>query len=160
MICLLHDFLVEVDLWNGRDYFVKLQVSLPLLDICIGSWMLGDWLAAAFPCGVSPRTSPCLGRPLVCFACRWLCSSLDCCWLCSCFACCWLCSSACCWLCSSRFFSSSLQIFMFFSLSLCPCCFTFLFSFFSPRARSSVFLPQSHLVVGYDSVARPRSTGR
>ena len=50
----------------------------------------------------------------VCFACRWLCSYL---------ACRWHCSSACCWLCSSRFFSSSLQIFVFFSLSLYPCCF-------------------------------------
>ena len=91
MICVLHDFLVEVDLWNGLDHFVKLQPSLT------GSQMLGDWLAATFLCGIYPRTSRCLGRrPLVCFACRWLCSSLACCWLCSCFACCWLCSSAWC----------------------------------------------------------------
>ena len=33
----LHDFLVEVDLLDGRDPFVKLQLALPLLDICIGS---------------------------------------------------------------------------------------------------------------------------
>ena len=82
MICVLQDFLVEVDICNGRDYFVKIQLSLPLLDICIGSQMLGDWLGAAFLCGVSPRTSPCLvRRPLVCFACRWHCSFLACCWL-------------------------------------------------------------------------------
>ena len=41
-------------------------------------------------------------------------------------ACCWLCSSACCWLCSFRFFSSSLQIFVFFSLSSYPCCLFFI----------------------------------
>ena len=85
--------------------------------------MLGDWLAAAFLCGVSPRTSPCLGRrPLICFACRWLCSSLACCWLLSC--------SASSWLFPSRFFSSSLEIFVFFSLSSYPCCFTSFFSSF------------------------------
>ena len=72
----------------------------------------------------SPRTSPCLGRsPLVRFACRWLCSYL---------ACRWLCSFACCWLCSSRFFSSLLQIFVFFSLS----------SYF--RGFASFFSPQAH----------------
>ena len=38
----LHGFLVEVDLWDGRDHFAKLQLLLPLLDICIGSWMLRD----------------------------------------------------------------------------------------------------------------------
>ena len=37
MICVLHDFLVEVDLLDGRDHFVKLQLVLSLLDICIGS---------------------------------------------------------------------------------------------------------------------------
>ena len=93
---------VEVDLWDFRDPSVKLQLFLPLLpllDICIGSWMLHNWLTVAFPLQcVSPRNSPgyfaSLGHsPLVCFACCWLCSSL---------ACCWLCSSACCWLCSSR----------------------------------------------------------
>ena len=44
----LHDFLVEVDLWDFRDPFFKLQLFLPLLpllDICIGSWMLRDWPA-------------------------------------------------------------------------------------------------------------------
>ena len=97
----LHDFLVEVNLWDSCDLFVTLQLVLPLLDICIGSWMLRDCLGCSFPLTcASPRTSPCLGRsPLVCFACRWLCSSL---------ACCCLCSSACCWLCPSRFFSSFL----------------------------------------------------
>ena len=64
-------------------------------------------------CG-SPRTSPCLGR---------------CCWLCSCLACCWLCSSRC--------LSSSLQIFVFFSLSSYACCFTF---------------PSHHLLLGCGSV--------
>ena len=48
----IHDFLVEVDLWDGRDHFVKLQLSLPLLDICIGSQMLQDRLAATFLCEV------------------------------------------------------------------------------------------------------------
>ena len=84
----------------------------------------------------------------------------------------WLCSSlACRWLCSSRLFSS-LHVFVFFSLSLYPCCFT---SFLSPQARWLWFrvsdshhwhfglwfrlwfsLFQSHFVVGYDSVARFR----
>ena len=75
---------VEVALWDFRHPFVKLQLFLPLLpllDICIGSWMLRDWLTVAFPLQCvsphnSPRTSPCLGHsPLVCFACCWLCSS-------------------------------------------------------------------------------------
>ena len=33
----LHDILVEVDLWDGRDPFDKLQLSLQLLHICIGT---------------------------------------------------------------------------------------------------------------------------
>ena len=37
MICIIHDFLVEVDPRDGRDHFVKLQLSLLLLDICIVS---------------------------------------------------------------------------------------------------------------------------
>ena len=37
MICVVHDFQVGVVLWDGRDHFVKLQLSLPLLDIGIGS---------------------------------------------------------------------------------------------------------------------------
>ena len=73
---ILHDLLdlcccfFEVDLWNGHDLF-----ALRLLDICICSQMLWDWLAdAALLCTafllvlyyVSPRASPCLGRsPLV-----------------------------------------------------------------------------------------------
>ena len=109
----------------SRDLFVKLQLVLLLLSIW--DWLAG-WIAAGhlhrwldgllqpyFVLSTFPRTSPCLGRsPLVCFACRWLCSwpcsSLPCCWLCSSLACCWLCSSACCWLCSSRFFSSFLPL--------------------------------------------------
>ena len=171
----LHDFIVELDLWDGRDPFAKIQLSLPPLDSA--SVMLRDW--------------PCPGHsPLVCFACRWKSSSLVCRWLCSCLACCWLCSSACrwlcssacCWLCSSLLFSFSLQIFVFFSLSSYSCCFP---SIFSPLARwlwcrlgfsplapwlwfllrfslttgflavvPSELLLQSHFVVGYDSVAR------
>ena len=53
---LLHDetqvivprFLVEVDFWSGRDHFANLELLLRQLDICIGSWVLRDWLAAAF----------------------------------------------------------------------------------------------------------------
>ena len=123
----------------------------------IWDWLTG-WIAAGHlqrwldgllqPYSVlctSPRISPCLGHsPLVCFACRWLCSSSACCWLCS-SACCWHCSSACCWHCSSRFFSSYLPFWTtercsasasslrctYFSLSSYPCCFTPFF-FFSP----------------------------
>ena len=52
MICLVHDFLVEVGLWDSRDHFLQLQLSLPMLDICIGSSMLRNWMAAAFLCAV------------------------------------------------------------------------------------------------------------
>ena len=48
----LDGFLVEVDLWDGLDHFAVFQLVLPLLDICIGSWMLRDWLAVAFHCTV------------------------------------------------------------------------------------------------------------
>ena len=95
-LLVLHDFLVEVNLWDSRDLFVKLQLVLPLLNIW--DWLAG-WIAAGHlhrwldgllqPYSVlctSPRISPCLGRsPLDCFAC---------CWPSSCLACCWLCSSA------------------------------------------------------------------
>ena len=65
----LHDFLAEVDLWDSRDHFVKLQLFLPLLDICIGSWMLRDWLAAAFLCAVLLLVLRLVSvrSPLVCF---------------------------------------------------------------------------------------------
>ena len=121
------------------------------------------WISTSVGCSfllycASPRTSPCLGRsPLVCFACRWLCSS----------ACCWLCSSASC--------SSSLQFcLLFFSLSSYSCCFT---SFLSPQARWLWFRVSDshHLLFGCGSVCAfsseslcgrlrlrgcPRSTGR
>ena len=45
----LHDFLVEVNLWDSRDHFVKLQRVLPLLDIW--GWLTG-WIAAALLCFV------------------------------------------------------------------------------------------------------------
>ena len=108
---MLHGPLVEVDLWESLVHFVKLQLVLPLLNICIGSWMLRDWLPAAFLCTVLLLVLRlCLGRsPFVCLACCRLCSSLACRWLCSCLARCWLCSSL--------FFSSLLQIFVF---SRCP----------------------------------------
>ena len=35
-VLVLNGFIVEVDLWDGRDHFTKLQL-LTLLDICIGS---------------------------------------------------------------------------------------------------------------------------
>ena len=65
----LHGFLVEVDLWNSRDPFVKFELVLHLLDI----W---DWLAAAFLCGVLLLLLRLVAvrSPLVCFACYWLCS--------------------------------------------------------------------------------------
>ena len=51
----LPDFLVGVDLWDGRDHF-----ALHLLDICIAGCNYLHYCA-------SPRTSPCLCRcPLVC----------------------------------------------------------------------------------------------
>ena len=63
-VLVLHGFLVEVDLWDGRDHFAKLQLLLPLL------------LLSSVVCFSS------LLR-LVSVAGYWLCSS----------ACCWLCSS-------------------------------------------------------------------
>ena len=112
----LHDFLVEVDLRDGRDSF-----ALPLLNICIAG------CSFLLYC-VSPRTSPCLGRsPSVCFAGRWLCSFLACLWLCSLASrwlcssgCLWRCSSACCWLCSSCLLSALLLSVLFiFAPDLC-----------------------------------------
>ena len=47
MVLVLHSFHVEVDRRNGLEHFAKLQLMLPLLDICICYWMLLDWLAAA-----------------------------------------------------------------------------------------------------------------
>ena len=75
-VLILHGFLVEADVWDGRDHFAKLQLVLPLLDI----W---DWLAAAFLCTVLLLVLRLVSvrSPLVRFACRWLCSSLACCWL-------------------------------------------------------------------------------
>ena len=52
LVLVLHGFHVEVDRWDGRDHFAKLQLILHLLDICIGSRMLRDWLAAALLCDV------------------------------------------------------------------------------------------------------------
>ena len=71
--------------------------ALPLLEICIGSWMLRDWLAGLLQ--LSSYFALSRSQSFGCFACRWLYS---------CLACRWLCSSACCWLCSSWFFSSFL----------------------------------------------------
>ena len=70
-VLILHGFLVEADVWDGRDHFAKLQLVLPLLDI----W---DWLAAAFLCTVLLLVLRLVSvrSPLVRFACRWLCSSL------------------------------------------------------------------------------------
>ena len=95
--------------------------ALLLLDICVGSWMLRDWLAGLlqpyFVLCLSSYFAMSLSQSFGCFACRWLCSCLACRWQCS-SACCWLCSSACCWPCSSaccwprssRFFSSFLPL--------------------------------------------------
>ena len=74
---LLHGFHVEVDRWDGRDNFAKLQLTLPLLDICIGSCVLRGtgWLQLSSVVFFLVLRL-CLGRnPLVRFACRWLCSS-------------------------------------------------------------------------------------
>ena len=51
-VLVLHGFHVEVERWDGLQHFAKLPLMLPLLDLCIGSWMLRDWLAAAFLCEV------------------------------------------------------------------------------------------------------------
>ena len=51
-VLVLHGFHVEVDRWDGLKHFAKLPLILLLLYICIGSWMLRDWLAAAFLCEV------------------------------------------------------------------------------------------------------------
>ena len=110
----------------SRDHFAKLQALIAPAGHLHRFLDASELAGCSFPlyC-ISHRTSPCLGRSrLVCLACRWLCSCLGCCWLCSCLACCWLCSS--------RFLSSSLHMFVFFSLSSYPCCFT---SSFSPQAR-------------------------
>ena len=70
-VLVLHGFHVEVDRWDGLEHFEKLPLILSLLDLCIGSWMLRDWLAAAFLCEVFLIVLRlCLGRsPLVRFAC-------------------------------------------------------------------------------------------
>ena len=47
----VHDFLVEVDLCDGRMTSSSFG-SHCLLDICIGHQMLRDWLTAAFFCAV------------------------------------------------------------------------------------------------------------
>ena len=54
-----------------------LQLMLHQLDICIGFWMLRDWLAATFFCNVFLIVLRLVfGRcPQVRFACYWLCSS-------------------------------------------------------------------------------------
>ena len=51
-VLVLHGFHVEVDRWDGLAHVAKLPLMLPLLDLCIGSWMLRNWLAAAFLCEV------------------------------------------------------------------------------------------------------------
>ena len=81
--------------------------ALLLLDICIVSWMLRNWLAGLQqPYLVFVLI---LVLRLVSVAVLWLlCLLLATLLLCS-SACCWLRSSACCWLCSSRFFSSFLS---------------------------------------------------
>ena len=126
----LHDFLVEVDLWDFRDPFFKLQlflIVLPLLDICIGSWMLRDWPADCsfssvmyFPSYFSLSRSQSFGLLSLLLALLFSCSAL---------------------LGSFHHFSPSrrsallcerIVASMFFSLSLYPCC---SFIIFSPLAR-------------------------
>ena len=109
----LHDFIVEVDIWDGHDHF-----ALPLLDICIAgcSFLLYR---------VSPRTSPCL--MLFCL----LLALLFCLLLALLF--CLLLALLFCLLSAVLFSvercSASASS---FSLSSYPCCFT---SSFSPQAR-------------------------
>ena len=50
-LLVLHDFLVEVDLCDGRITSSSFS-SHCLLDICIGPQMLRDWLTATFFCAV------------------------------------------------------------------------------------------------------------
>ena len=140
---ILRDFLVEVDLWAiispSFSSHCPCWTSASVLG-CVGTgwlwlssvpWLLHVCHLVSFVVFWFALLYSCLACCwCTCLACCCLCSSA-CCWLGS-SACCWLGSSACCWLFSSRFFSSSLQIFVFFSLASYPCCFS---SCFLPLAR-------------------------
>ena len=92
-LLVLHDFLVELDLCDGR--ITSSSAPPEYLHRSLDASGLADcsFLLYCVSPRNSPRTSPCLDRsPLVCLAC---------CWLCSCLASCWRCSS--------RFFSSFLS---------------------------------------------------
>ena len=165
-VLVLHGFFVEVDLWDGRGHFAKLQFVLPLLDICFRSWMLRDWLAAAFLCGVFLIVLRLVSVVVLWFALPALAMLLSCLpLLCSCLvlllamllSCLPLaarvlfavgftallpavgfCSSACCWLCSSRFFSSFSRSSMVFSRG--------------PRTLVALLHSSRHRLVGCGSV--------
>ena len=117
--------------------------ALTLLDICIGSWMLRDWLAGL----LQPYIVLCLSsyfalsrsQSFGCFA-FWLCCHA-CWWLVLCLLLAMLFCLLLALLFSVLFILSPLLdvercerivASMFFTLSSCPCCFT---SFFSPLAR-------------------------
>ena len=56
-VLVLHGLHVEIDRWDGRDRRSLFSsdghtICLLLQDICIGSWMLRYWQAAAFLCDV------------------------------------------------------------------------------------------------------------
>ena len=82
ILLVLHDFLVEVDLWDGHDHF-----ALPLLDICIaGCSLLLYCVSSSYSAlslsqsfgltllvvGCSSSSVLAVGCALV-LACRWLC---------------------------------------------------------------------------------------
>ena len=169
-ILVLHGFLVEIDLWDGRVHFAKLHLLLLLLDICIGSWMLRDWLAAAFLCRVFlivlrlvsvavlwfvlpaagyalllPAVAYALVLPAVGYALVLLAVGY------AFLPAVGFALLACCWFCSSLFFSSLLQIFDVLLPFLVPLLLYFiLLTTGSLAVVPSVPLLQSHFVVVYD----------
>ena len=119
----LHDFLVEVDLWDCRDHFVKLQLVIAPCWIsasvlrCFGTGWLQLSSELCFSSYFAMSRSQSFGFPCLLLTMLFSCLPLTLLFVLPAvgFA-------------HSRFFSSSLQIFVFFSLSSYQCCFTSFFS--------------------------------